>query len=173
MPRPSGSSDAIEYRRKRALALLDKGHSINEVGRLLDCAPSSVMRWRDMRTSLGTAGLRVRYSPGRPARLSKAELGRITRLLLKGAMAHGYSTDIWTTARIAEVIKREFGVSYHRDHVGRLLQSLGWSHQKPERRSVERDEKSIKHWRRHEWPRLKKTPLGWVPTSSLSTNQDS
>jgi transposase len=172
MPRPSGSSDVIEYRRKRALALLDKGHSINEVGRLLDCAPSSVMRWRDMRRSHGADGLKVRYSPGRPAKLKNSNFERITRMLLKGAMAHGYSTDIWTTKRIAEVIKRSYGVSYHRDHVGRVMQGLGWSHQKPERRSVERDEKAIEHWRRHKWPRVKKTPLGWAPTSSLSTNPD-
>ena len=39
-------------------------------------------------------------------------------------MAHGYRTNLWTTARIAEVIEREFGVNYHRDHVGRLMHSL-------------------------------------------------
>ena len=86
------------------------------------------------------------------------------QLLLKGAPAHGYRTQLWTTARIAEVIAREFGVHYHRDHVGRLMHSLNWSPQKPERRAVERDERAIEHWKRKDWPRVKKTPRGWVPT---------
>ena len=95
------------------------------------------------------------------------------RLLLKGPLAHGYNTNVWTTARIAEVIRREFGVSYHRDHVGCLMHNLNWSHQKPEKRAVERDEEAIERWKRQDWPRVKKTLRGWVPTSSLSTNPDS
>jgi Homeodomain-like domain len=49
MPRPKGSADILEDRRKRALALLDAGHSLNEVGRHMGCNASSVMRWRDAR----------------------------------------------------------------------------------------------------------------------------
>ena len=79
-------------------------------------------------------------------------------------MAHGYRTELWTTARIAELIEREFGVTYHRDHVGRLMHNLGWSHQKPKRRALERNENNIEQWKRKEWPRVKKTPLGWAPT---------
>jgi hypothetical protein len=40
----------------------------------------------------------------------------------------GYSTGLWTTERIAKLIHRQFGVRYHRDHVGRLLRSMGWSY---------------------------------------------
>jgi hypothetical protein len=95
------------------------------------------------------------------------------RLLVKGPLAHGYHTNLWTTARIAEVITREFGVTYHRDHVGRLMHSLGWSHQKPETRAAERDEEAIARWKRKDRPRVKKTLRGWAPTSSSPTNPDS
>ena len=44
MPRLKGSADLLEDRRKRALALLDSGESLNEVGRRIGCNPSSVMR---------------------------------------------------------------------------------------------------------------------------------
>lgn len=163
MPRPLGSADLLEDRRHRALALLHKGHSINEVGRLIDCAPSSVMRWRNTKRRGGEKALKVRFSPGRPPKLRSTEQRRLVRLLLQGALSHGYATDLWTTARIAEVIQRKFGVAYHRDHVGRLLHSLGWSRQKPEKRAVERDEAEIARWKKKEWPRIKKTPSGWVP----------
>lgn len=95
------------------------------------------------------------------------------KLLLQGPIAHGYRTNLWTTARIAVLIKREFGVDYHRDHIGRLMHSLNWSHQKPERRALERDEQAIARWKQKDWPRVKKTPRGWAPTSSLPTNPGS
>jgi transposase len=71
------------------------------------------------------------------------------------------------------MVEREFGVRYHPDHIGRLMHSLGWTPQKPERRALERNEEEIERWKREEWPRIKKTLQGWVPTSSLQTNRAS
>ena len=173
MPRPKGSADMLEFRRRRALALLDEGRSLNEVARLLGCAPSSVMRWRDRRRRGGVKALKVGASPGRPSKLTALQRRQLIRLLLRGAMAHGYTTEVWTTGRITEVIEEHFSVTYHRDHVGRLLHGLGWSAQTPERRAVERDERAIKHWKGKRWPRVKKTLHGWAPTSSSSTNRGS
>ena len=173
MPRPKGSADLLEDRRKRALALLDAGHSLNEVGRRMGCNASSVMRWRDVRRRGGTKALKVRFSPGRPWKLNATQRNRLFPLLLQGPRAHGYRTNLWTTLRIAEVIKREFGVRYHRAHVGRLMHSLKWSPQKPERRALEQDEGKIKRWKQRDWPRVKKTLRGWVPISYLPTNPGS
>ena len=164
MPRLKGSADLLEDRRRRALALWDTGLSLNEVGRRLHCAASSVMRWLRARRRGGPEPLRVRRSPGRPLKLGRGQRRRLLRLLLKGAPAHGYRTQLWTTARIAEIIRRQFGVRYHRDHVGRLMHSLNWSPQKPETRAVERDEEAVERWKRKDWPRIKKTPHGWAPT---------
>ncbi len=68
-----------------------------------------------------------------------------------------------------EVIRKRFRVAYHRDHVGCLMRHLGWSHQKPQKRALERNEAKIRRFGREEWPRLRKTLRGWVPTSSLPT----
>ncbi len=76
-------------------------------------------------------------------------------MLLKGPLARGYRTNLWMTARIAELIEPEFGVHYHRDHIGRLMHSFSWSHQKPETRAIERDEKAIARWKKKDWPREK------------------
>jgi transposase len=163
MPRPKGSADLLEDRRRRALALVDSGYSLNEVGRRIGCGASSVMRWRNARRRGGDKALRVRFSPGRPPRLRPRQLQRLVKLLLEGPMAHGYRTNLWTTARIAQLIDQELGVHYHPNHVGRLMHRLKWSHQKPERRAIERDEKAIAQWKRKSWPRIKKKPLGWAP----------
>jgi transposase len=164
MPRPKGSAGLLEDRRKRALALLDSGYSLNEVGRRIGCNASSVMHWRDARRRRGAEGLRVRSSPGRPLKLDRKQRRRLVNLLLQGPMMHGYRTNLWTTARIAELISREFGVQYHRDHVGRLMHGLNWSPQKPERRALERNDETIERGKQKDWPRIKKTLRGWVPT---------
>jgi len=151
-----GSAKVLESRRRRALALVQQGLSLNAAARRLGCAPSSVMRWMDAHHRLGDAGLKVRPAPGRPRRLTTRQEARLLRELLRGALAHGYGTDLWTTKRIAEVIERTFGVHYHRSHVSRLLARNDWSPQKPERRARERDEAAIARWKRTRWPRVKR-----------------
>jgi transposase len=165
MPRLKGSADLLEDRRKRALALLDSGYSLNEVGRRIGCNASSVMRWRNARRRRGAEGLRVRSSPGRPLKLDRRQRRRLVQLLLQGPMMNGYRTNLWTTARIAELIGHEFGVQYHRDHVGRLMQGLNWSAQKPERRALERNDEAIEHWKQKHWPRIKKRCAVGCPPS--------
>lgn len=169
MARPEGSAKELERRRRRAMKLLDEGRTLGEVAVVIGCHPSSVMRWRDTRARDGEAGLKVKKAAGRPRKLSEAKAERLLELLLEGAVTQGYRTELWTTQRIAEVIEREFGVDYHPDHVGRLMRSLGWSCQKPERRALERDGEAIERWKRESWPEVKKTPRGWVPTSSSRT----
>lgn len=163
MPRPKGSADLLEDRRRRALALVDSGCSLNEAARRIGCGASSVMRWLRAWRRGGEQALRVRFSPGRPHKLKARQEARLLQLLLKGPLARGYRTNLWTTKRIARLIEEEFGVCYHPHHIGRLMHRLQWSHQKPERRAAERDEKEIERWKRQEWPRIKKKPLGWAP----------
>jgi transposase len=141
------------------LALLESGLSLNEVARRIRCVASSVMRWRDAWQRHGADALQVGASPGRPLKLKAAQRRRLLRVLLEGPLAHGYNTNVWTTARIAEVIAREFGVSYHRDHVGRLMHSLDWSPAKPEKCVVERDEGAIGR-RKEDRPRVGKASRG-------------
>ena len=168
--RPRGSPRALERRRRRGVALLEEGLSLHEVARRIGCHASSVMRWRDVVRRGGEKALAPKPASGRPSKLTESQKRRFVRYLLQGAPAHGYRTDLWTTRRIAELIERKFGVRYHRDHIGRLMRQMGWSHQKPERRAVERDEQAIERWKRNQWPRIKRGLRGWAPTSSLSTN---
>ena len=98
MPRLKGSADLLEDRRRRALALWDTGLSLNEVGRRISCAASSVLRWVRARRRGGPDALRVRCSPGRPLKLGKTQRRRLVRLLLQGPRARGYRTELWTTA---------------------------------------------------------------------------
>lgn len=171
--RPHGSPELLEERRRRVATLLEQKLSLHEIARRLGCHASSVLRWRNAWQAGGLEGLKAKPVPGRPPRLTGKQKERLVRLLTQGAMAHGYRTALWTTQRIADLIERRLGVHYHRNHVGKLLHQIGWSHQKPERRALERDEAAIAAWKQSVWPRVKKTPHGWGPTSSSSTKRAS
>src|SRR5260370_42002085 len=155
--RPQGSPEELERRRRRAIDLLKAGASITDVARRLGCSHSSVILWRDAVRRRGLAALKAKLAAGRPPKLTARQRATLPRLLLRGAPAWGFETELWTTQRIATVIHREFGVRLHRAHVSRMLTALDWSCQKPERRAMERDEAAIERWKRYRWTRIKKT----------------
>ena len=140
------------------MGLLQEGTSVTEVARRLGCSHSSVILWREAVRRRGLTALQARPASGRPPKLTARQRAKVPRLLLRGAVAWGFETELWTTRRIATVIERELGVRFHRAHVGRLLSDLGWSCQKPERRAVERDEAAIARWKRYRWVEIKKKP---------------
>lgn len=156
--RPNGSPKTLEQRRRKAMGLLKQNLTFHEVARRIGCHASSVLRWSRALERGGSQALKPKPALGRPCRLTSKQKERLVRYLLQGATAHGYRTELWTTQRIAELVYRRFKVRYHRDHVGRLLHQLGWSHQKPERRAVERNQQRIAEWKRTVWPAVKKTP---------------
>ena len=162
--RLKGSAKVLEQRRRKALGLLQENVSLHEVARRIGCHASSVMRWRDRSRAFGEEGLKVRSSPGRPSRLSQLQKKQLLEFLLQGPGTFGWRTQVWTTSRIAQLIEKQFQVVYHPDHVGRILHALRWSHQKPDRRALERNEEAIQQWKNKSWKRIKKTPRGWLPT---------
>lgn len=154
--RPIGSAQALEVRRRLAGKLLLQGKGVREVARLVDAAPSSVSRWKQALAEGGLEALRAKPHPGRTPQLTPEQKETLKQMLITGPLAAGFPTDLWTLARVAEVIARTFGVQYHPGHVWYLLRQLDFRPQKPERRARERDEAAIARWRQEDWPRIKK-----------------
>ena len=152
----SQASDWREGRRLRAFELKGQGCKQAQIAHALGVSEGAVSQWMKRAREEGVEGLRHKPPPGAPPRLSEQERARLPELLAQGAQAHGFRGDVWTCSRVSEVIRREFGVSYHPAHVSRLLGKLRLSLQKPERRADQRDEEAIEHWKEHKWPSLKK-----------------
>lgn len=145
-------------RRQIGGKLLQAGKGVREVSRLVGATPASVSRWKKDLEQGGLEALRAKPHPGRRPRLTAVQKQELERILLQGARASGFSTDLWTLRRVAHVIARAFGVTYHPGHVWHLLTGMGWSAQKPERRARERDEEAIAAWREEGWVKIKKSP---------------
>lgn len=162
--RPPGSPMQLEKRRRRAVQLLKKGKTMSAVAQMVGSSVSSVFRWQQAFQKEGEKGLNARAAPGRPPKLSEEKKRALVNLLMKGPLVFGYNTDLWTTRRVAEVIRKHLRVRYHPNHIWRVLRGLGWSCQKPECRARERDEGEIERWKKKRWPAIKKSPQTWGPS---------
>ena len=157
--RPLGKADQLEKRRREAVRLvLEEGFSAAEVAKKFKVGVRAVHWWLQWQRGDGERGIEARKASGRPPLLNAKQRQTLRALLLKGASAAGFDTDLWTCPRVKEIIRRRFGIAYHVDHICRLLHVLGFTPQKPKRKAVERDEQAIRQWISHEWPCIKKKP---------------
>lgn len=141
----------------QAADLLERGVIPAEIARQVGVAHQVVSQWRKAWRQGGREALRSAGPAGRKSKLTDAQFAEVATALLNGAEANGYSTDVWTVPRVAEVIEHLTGVAYHPGHVWYLLHDqLDWTWQRPARRAKERDEAAIQQWVTKRWPQLKK-----------------
>lgn len=145
-----------EGRRLRGWELHQQGWSQQQIATALGVTQGTVSKWLCCVHSQGLDALCHHKASGRPPRLTAAQLAQLPSLLDRGAEAFGFRGAVWTRARVAEVIKRSFGVSYHIAHISRLLKHIRWSRQRPIRRARQRNEAAIQRWREQDGPTLKK-----------------
>ena len=165
------STNWKERRRLHALKLVRDGWKQNEIATALDVSPVAVCQWLKMVHAEGEDWLQARPHTGRPAELTFVQKQQIPDLLSHGAEAYGFRGAVWTCPRVRKVIEWEFGVTYHRSHVARLLKNLKWTPQQPVERAIQRDEKEIRRWRNEIWIETKKKPIWSTESLFLWMNQ--
>lgn len=155
-----------EWRRLRAWTLHQEGWSGRAIAKALGVTPGAVSQWVKRARAGGAQALAHRMPPGPPSKLTAAQKTALVRLLEQGAEAHGFLGEVWTTKRVAAVIKRALGVRYHPASMSRLLRAIGWSVQKPIKRASQRNEAAIEQWWTERWPALQAKPkASGVPSS--------
>lgn len=150
--------DAREWRRQRAWELHQQGWAGKAIATALGVSEAAVSTWLQRARTGGVEALKRRPPPGARPKLSAAQRAQLPLMLAKGAPWYGFLGDIWTTKRVAAVIRRRFGVSYHPAHVSRLLRQEGLSLQQPVVRASQRNEAAITAWAEETWPALQAKP---------------
>jgi transposase len=157
--RPKGSAAELERRRQRAVRLVDSGERPGVVARILGVTPSSLCRWRRLARLPG--GLATKPALGPTPRLSDQQLTTLEVLLRQGAVAHGWPNHLWTAKRVAILIHRHFGVSFHPEHVRKILKRrMNWTSQKPQKHARECNDKEVERWIADDWPRIIRQAFG-------------
>ncbi len=140
----------------RAANLFEKGAYDAEVARRCKVSQAAVHKWRKIWKKKGKEGLKSTGPPGVKSKLTEDKKEEVRKALLLGPKHAGYSTEIWTLERIANLIKNKVKIKYHPGNVWKVMKSMGWSCQKPETRARERNENKIKYWKRVKWPEIQK-----------------
>jgi transposase len=158
--------------RVAAAELIEAGASDREVARRFRVSRMSANRWRRALAAGGRRALASRGAGGARCKLTAAQLRELEAVLDAGPAAWGWDEDqCWTLARIADLVRRRFGVDYTLAGMDLLLHRIGWSVQVPARQAAERDEARISRWKEETWPVVKGRRRTWAPGSASRTSQ--
>ena len=150
--------DWKEGRRLRALELHEQGWPGSRIAAALGASRGAVSQWLKVARERGREGLRTQPRGRKARKLTAAQRATLPSLLAHGAEAYGFIGAVWTAARVAVVIRREFGVRHHPAHVSRILKEIRWTPQKPVTRSTKRDEAAVTAFRAEREPALRAKP---------------
>jgi transposase len=155
----------------RAADMFGRGKRQADVPRTLGVSAETASEWYRLWSEGGRAALAGTGRAGRRPRLSDDQLAEVVAALKKGPRANGFASDLWTLARVADVIEATTGVRYRQTQTWEILRRrLGWTRQRPARRALERDDEAIATWVETEWPRIKGVPAGGGRGSSSKTS---
>lgn len=156
-----------EERRMQAWKLHEQGWKQKDIAIALGVTEGAVSRWFKKAREQGVEALKHQPPPGAQPKLSAEQRAQLPNLLRRGAEAFGFRGQVWTTARVAQMIEQQFGVKYHPAHCSRLLRQLRYSQQKPIQKATQRDEAAIQAWKEARWEELKKQAKaeGWTLVS--------
>ncbi|WP_084760683.1 winged helix-turn-helix domain-containing protein [Zavarzinella formosa] len=164
--RSKGSASALEALRRRAVARVLKGQTQAAVADTLGVHPVTVAKWMAHHRASGDAGLAAKPMPGRPRFLAPGQERQVKIWLSQKPSEHGFRTDLWSSRRIVDLIRRKFGITFHPASMRRWLTERGYSPQRPARKARQRNDDAIFDWVANEWPRIQKKQSKQTPTLS-------
>ena len=167
--RPTGTAAELERRRRLALSKLNDGYTVPEVAEFLGVSERAVYLWQAAERKRGVDGVKAKPPPPRPGKLTGRQERTVLTWFLKSPKSFGFGTDLWTGRRVAEVIRRKWGIHFNWRYLLSWLKDRGITPQKPQRRAREADRDAIDKWRSQDWPRLKNGRDASGPPLSSST----
>lgn len=142
--------------RKRGIALWQNGKKQAEIAEALGVGQSTVSGWISQYKEKGEVSLAYPKMGGSIRRITIEQQQQLIKLINKGAVANGYDGELWTRPRVQHLIEKQFAITYSVRAVGDLLHDLGYSLQKPEKRSYKQDPEKVRQWLEERLPALKK-----------------
>jgi transposase len=146
-----------------------EGYSADQVADFLEVDTRTVWRWWKRFRQDSWDGLAAQSGAGRRPKLTPTQAKIVLRWLRDKATEHGFSTELWTAARIGRLIQQEWGITFHLHYLSAWLRERGYTPQKPQRVPRERDPEAIAAWLATDWSRIKKKRADKTPASFSST----
>jgi transposase len=156
------AEESGEYRvakRIHAVLLNHETNSSPSIAKLLNAPRSKVSLWLKNYEMYGYDSLLEGYRSGRPGELSEKDKMKLAGIIDRGPVSYGFTSAVWTSVMLAEVIHDEFNVEFHPGHIRKILSAMNYSMQKPKRVLARANEAEKNQWRRYLYPQIKKKPL--------------
>jgi len=153
---------AGEYRvakRIHAVLLNNQENTSTKIANLLQAPRSKVSEWLRNYENYGYDALLEGHRSGRKSELSQEKLIELGDIIDSGPIAYGYTSAVWNSIMIRDVIQNEFLVDYHPAHVRKILHKMNFSVQRPKRVLARANEEQKNKWRRYIYPNIKKKPI--------------
>ena len=150
-----GSHFTSEFRQRATVAVIE-GMTIADVAAAYGVDRKTVSRWVTKFRDGGSGPLQRKAGSGRPRKLEELTEEELRQMILPGALAFGFETDLWTVSRLRRVISDRFHISLSKNSIWRRLRDAGLTYQKPERQYYEIDEGARKKWLRYEVPKIRR-----------------
>jgi len=130
------------YRLATALIYYGEGRGIKEIAIRLGISGKTVVNWVLKFMSGGVDWIMSKHycGRGRKEKLTKAQQKQLRDMVTEGPEFHGFSSGIWNSAMIAELILLKFSVRYNLNYLPGLLKKLKLSYQKARFISDHQDE---------------------------------
>ena len=146
----------LDVRLRAVRAVVVNGFTVTDVAFAYGTTRSTIHRWLARFHEEGDHGLNRRAVPGRPRKLMEVDAAGLKEIVLSPASEHGFETDFWTTRRLIQVVRSEYGVLISKQTMMRRLHEAGLTYQKPERQYFELSEEERQEWRRKELPKIRR-----------------
>ena len=142
--------------RRLAVARVRFGEKPSAVMASYGLCRTTIYRWLAVEEEGGAEALASTKATGRPPKLSDRQKRQVFRWINgKDPRQYGFDFGLWTRRIVSELVQRKFGVHLGVTAVGRVLQELGITPQKPLRRAYERDPEAIERWKKDVFPALR------------------
>ncbi len=146
----------LEQIRLRAVEAIERGEHPEEVAETFGMARGTVYMWLAKYREGGKDALAAKPVPGRPRKLTGAQLQRVYELVVgHDPRQLSFEFALWTRDMVRELIRREFSVGLSVVSVGRLLKTLGLSPQRPIWKAWQQDPDAVARWKREEFPAIR------------------
>jgi transposase len=146
----------LQQLRIRAIRQVEQGAHPEDVAAALGMTRGAVYAWLAKYCEGGLEALKARPVPGRPPKLTGAQLARLYTLVVGNDPRQlRFAFALWTRAMVRELVRREFGVRLSEVSVGRLLRKLGLSPQRPLYRAYQQNPEAVARWKAETYPQLR------------------
>lgn len=147
----------LEWIRKEAVKRVVKGSESPEaVIASYGLASTNIYKWIRLYKRGGWKALKSTKAKGPEKKITKKEEKQLKRWLVKDPRQLHFNFGLWTLEMIQQLIKQKFHKELHVTTVDRLLDRMGYTHQKPLFRAWQQDSARVQKWLDEEYPAIKK-----------------